>query len=392
MARIFLYGIATIIGLLIAGSAVLYAFWDEAQMFALQKMIPQQSYSQAPQSPAPDYSLPESWAAWPGADGDATVTPQGVAPLDPLSASLAADVFFIHPTTYLGTDFWNAPIDEPSATASIPSVLKAQASPFAASAQIYAPRYRQAAFGAFIAANADTVSALMLAYRDIDAAFDAFLAARGADRPFLLVGHSQGALLGSFLLKNRIAGTPLADKMVAAYLPGWTFSLTHDLGALPAMGACEDALDTGCVLSWQSFGENGNPDYMIRGYQNQMGLDGQLKGQSPMLCINPINWQPDGAAPRSAHLGSVPPVPQPDAALPAPLPQALAAQCRDDGFLYLSPNPGEAFSRFLMPGENYHVYDIHLFAMDIRANARDRIKAWVEKHGAASISQPSPAQ
>ncbi|GAK34158.1 hypothetical protein AQ1_02055 [alpha proteobacterium Q-1] len=388
MARIFLYGIAIIIGLLITGSAVLYAFWDEAQMFALSRMIPEQSYSQAPQSPQPDYSLPSSWAARPGADADARVTPQGVALPDPL----AADVFFIHPTTYLGTDYWNAPIDEPSATASIPAVLKAQASPFAASAQIYAPRYRQAAFGAFIAANADTVSALMLAYRDIDAAFDAFLAMRGSDRPFLLVGHSQGALLGSFLLKNRIAGTPLAERMVAAYLPGWTFSLTHDLGALPGMGACENALDTGCVLSWQSFGEAGNPDYMIKGYQNQVGLDGQLKGQSPMLCINPISWQPNGAAPRSAHLGSVPPVSQPDAALPAPLPQALAAECRENGFLYLSPDPGDAFNRFLMPGKNYHVYDIHLFAMDIRANARDRIKAWLLKHATATALQPGPAQ
>ncbi|GER05153.1 hypothetical protein JCM17846_28350 [Iodidimonas nitroreducens] len=40
--------------------------------------------------------------------------------------------------------------------------------------------------------------------------------------------------MGSFLLKNRIAGTPLAERMVAAYLPGWTFSLTHDLAPCPA--------------------------------------------------------------------------------------------------------------------------------------------------------------
>ncbi|GER07580.1 hypothetical protein GCM10007972_20480 [Iodidimonas muriae] len=381
MARLFLYIVSGLMGLTILGGALLYVFWDEAQMVALAQMKPETSLADAPKAPAPDYAKSESWAARPGADDNARVTPQGVEPLSPMEA----DVFFIHPTSYLGTSYWNAPIDEPQATASLPSILKAQASPFAASARIFAPRYRQASFGAFLAANSDTVATLMLAYSDVEAAFDHYLREDNKGRPFILAGHSQGALLGSFLLKNRINGTDLADRMVAAYLPGWTFSSVQDLGALPDIGACETALDTGCMISWQTFGEEGDPSYLVDAYNQQFGLSGLMKAGTPMLCQNPVSWERDGTAPASRHMGAVPPAPTPDATLPAPINPGLESRCGDDGFLYITPAPGEPFTRFLLPGQNYHVYDIHLFSMNVRANVRDRIAAWYESHPSAAL-------
>ncbi len=44
---------------------------------------------------------------------------------------------------------------------------------------------------------------------------------RNGDRPFILAGHSQGTFHAARLLGERIAGTPLAEKMVAACLVGY---------------------------------------------------------------------------------------------------------------------------------------------------------------------------
>ncbi len=376
MARIFLYCIVGIIGLFLLGIAGLYIFWDEAQMTALRLMVPDHSYAADKTPPAPDYRLKESWAARPGHDPYSDRAPVGV----PLQERLPVDVFFIHPTSYLGHAYWNAAIDDPAATTSLPRILVSQASPFGATARLFAPRYRQAAFGAFIANNADTQKAVATAYADIETAFDRYMKDDNNGRPFIIAGHSQGALLGSMLLKNRIDGTDLAKRLIAAYLPGWPLSRSHDVGALQDIAACATKTDTACLISWQTFGEGGNPDYLETAYRQQKGLDGQTKQTSAKLCHNPVSWIPDGASNRALHLGAVPPVLSPEASLPPALPKAFSAYCGSDGFLYISPAPDMYFSRLLLPGSNYHAYDIHLFSMDIRANVRDRASAWLSEH------------
>src|SRR5215475_12521071 len=62
--------------------------------------------------PAPDYARPEAWAAWPGRASSADTVVPGL-PGDTLPDSAKADVFFIHPTTYLSGDAPNARYDEP---------------------------------------------------------------------------------------------------------------------------------------------------------------------------------------------------------------------------------------------------------------------------------------
>lgn len=378
MARIFLYSIAGVIGLLLLGLAGLYIFWDQAQMAALRLMVPDHPYAEDRSPPVPDYNLTESWAALPGHDPYSELTPQNVGQRE----KLAVDVFFIHPTSYLGHAHWNAAIDDPEATHTLPRILASQASPFGATARLFVPRYRQAAFGAFIANNDDTKKALATAYADIEAAFDYYMKSHNDGRPFIVAGHSQGALLGSMLLKHRISGTDLARRLIAAYLPGWPLSLSHDVGALQDIGACATKTDTGCLISWQTFGEDGNPDYLETTYAHQRGLDGKEKLTSAKLCHNPVTWIHNGASDKAMHLGSVPPIPSIDDPLPAPIPQALAARCKDDGFLYVSPAPDAPFTRLLLPGSNYHAYDIHLFSMDIRANVRERASAWLQSHNA----------
>src|SRR6202007_3403068 len=64
--------------------------------------------------PPPDYASPAAWAAWPGRASAADEVPPGI-PLSTL-ADRSADVFFVHPTTYLATSVVNARYDEPGAT------------------------------------------------------------------------------------------------------------------------------------------------------------------------------------------------------------------------------------------------------------------------------------
>ena len=73
---------------------------------------------------------------------------------------------------------------------------------------MWAPRYRQATFGAFLTSAADAERALALAYGDVSAAFDSFLAQVGPSRPIILAGHSQGALHLTRLLRERVARDP----------------------------------------------------------------------------------------------------------------------------------------------------------------------------------------
>ena len=163
-------------------------------------------------------------------------------------------VFYIHPTTYLDRDRWNAPLDAGGETQFRTRLfVQSQASAFTAAGQVWAPRYRQAAFGAFLLESEDAQKALDLAYRDVSAAFDEFVRESG-DRPIILAGHSQGALQLERLLKEKVAGKPIARRIVAAYVVGWPISATADLPAL-GLPPCSKDVQTGCILSWLTFGD-----------------------------------------------------------------------------------------------------------------------------------------
>ena len=122
---------------------------------------------------------------------------------------------------------------------------------------VWAPKYRQAAFGAFLLKSQDAHKALDLAYRDVLAAFDAFLAAQPAGKPIILAGHSQGSLhLLRLLAGSQGCAQGPAGRGLYRRLAG-----RRSDRDLPATGpsACTRPDQAGCVLSWQSFKEPANP-------------------------------------------------------------------------------------------------------------------------------------
>ncbi|GIX17576.1 MAG: hypothetical protein KatS3mg119_1762 [Rhodothalassiaceae bacterium] len=376
MARRFIYAIAGLVFALIATLAVVKIYWDEIQWMALQRTKITVPYDALPVPPPPDYAEAAAWAALPELEDPADALPEGVP-----AADAGVPVFFIHPTTYFGTGHWNAPLDDPQAAFIRGNVLKALATAFTSAGPVHAPKYRQAAFGAFLAANADSFRALDLAYRDVAAAFDAFLARIGGDAPFVIAGHSQGALLGLRLVAERLADPALRSRLVAAWLVGWPIGVAEDLGAV-AIPPCSEPEDTGCVLSWQSFGQGGDPEMVVEAMRKVPGLSGRSRAGDRMLCVNPVTGRMNGApAPRAAHRGAILIPPRPDAPLAAPIPNLVAARCGEPGVLWLDPAPEGDFAQFRMPGLNYHVWDIPLFWMDVRADVARRTAAWRRSHG-----------
>ncbi|MCA9719066.1 MAG: DUF3089 domain-containing protein [Myxococcales bacterium] len=305
--------------------------------------------------PAPKYSEPTAWAALPeGTDGADVSLPSSPA-IDQHDAPAA--VFYLHPTTALGRQ-WNAPHDDPKihkATARGGTMI--QASVFNACCAVYAPYYRQAHGRAFTQADEAGARAIDVAYADVSAAFDEFLA-RVGDRPFILAGHSQGAVLGARLARERIAGQPLAERLIAAYLPG--APLTAESVGLPV---CEGPKQLGCVATWNARG----PEYRA----SALDFAALREPAGALLCVNPLSWTTsDEHVPAVEHAGAV----FFDTEAPAVKPAFADARCTG-GLLRvtrLGDPERDLKSRALLwiiGPQNYHPIEYQMFYMDIRNNA-----------------------
>lgn len=367
LARRFLYVIAALIVLLLLAGIGWSLFQDR---LLRAYFVPAAPFHAPPDATAPDYARAESWVARPDLPDDpARWTPPGVA----RGTGQEAAVFYVPPTTFLDRTRWNGPLDDPQANARLDLFTRGEASAFNAVGAIWAPRYRQATFGAFLAANDPrSGQALDVAYRDVARAFDAFLAAVPADRPIVLAGHSQGSLHLLRLLRERVAGTPLARRIAAAYVIGWPVSLAADLPALGLPG-CRAAGEAGCLVGWQSFAEPAEPKLVEAYFDATRGYAGPPRRGTAMLCVNPLTGTAGGGAPASANHGSL----VPDAALRTAtlVPGLVPARCDPRGLLLIGPPPA-AFGLYVLPGNNYHVFDYALFWADLRADAARRLAAF----------------
>ena len=367
MARTFLYVMAALVVLLLGG-AVALVLWSES----LTKLafVPTAKFSPQPALAARVYDDPAMWIARPGLgakDPSRWLPPEQKPAAEPLSAA----VFFVHPTSYIERAAWNAPLDDADSRELARIFVQGMASPFNASPDLWAPRYRQAAFGAFLTDDPQGQQALDAAYSDVLKAFDTFLDGIAKDQPIVLAGHSQGARHIKRLLADRVAGTPLAKRIAAAYVIGWPVSIEHDL---PAMGlpACALPDQPGCVMSWLSFAEPADNGLLVEGYARYPGLDGKPVKGSAFLCSNPLTGGLGGAAEAKANLGTL--IPDLENETARLVPAMVPARCGKDHFLYIGSAPD--LGPYVGPGNNYHVYDIALFWGNLRADVGKRVAAW----------------
>ncbi|MBD3728425.1 MAG: DUF3089 domain-containing protein [Sphingomonadales bacterium] len=384
MVRKFLYVIAVLIVLVIAAMIALRLWTKELaeiafvprEPFVVQQPLDNNAY----QDPAMWFSRPgigvSDPARWQPAmasgDGAPTVAATAAA-IPPVGGEAKRNfaVFFIHPTSYMSSAHWNAPLDDQQSQDLARLYIKGMASPFNQASEIWAPRYRQAAFGSFLSDAEAAQQAKDAAYADVLQAFDYFLASVDKDEPIVLVGHSQGALHLERLLRERVAGMPLAHRVAAAYIVGWPVSVEHDLPSL-GLPACATPGQPGCIMSWSSFAEPADPGTVLEAYAASKGFDGKPRGTSRILCTNPLTGSVDGTAPASSNLGTL--VPDGDLSSGELVPASVPARCDSRGLLLIGdpPEMGSA----VLPGNNYHVYDLPLFWKNVQADVVERVNAW----------------
>jgi hypothetical protein len=377
MARKFLYIVAAGIILVIAAGFALALFPGQLTRLAT---VPSVAFAPVKPLAANAYEDPKLWYSRPGIGtsdparwqpayaGDRGVLP---APAEPKQRFA---VFFVHPTSYVSRAAWNAPLEnggDPDAERIARIYLRGMASPFNAASEIWAPRYRQATMGAFLTDQPEGKQAIDGAYADVREAFRFFLSSVDPKTPIVLAGHSQGALHLKRLIAEEVKGTPLAGRLIAAYVIGWPISLKHDLPAL-GLPACVAANQTGCVISWSSFAEPADPSLVLEAYGKTPALDGTAPGSGPMLCSNPLTGTPGGTAPASSNIGTL--VPDDGMADGTLVPNLVPAKCDPRGLLLIGPPP--EMGSFVLPGNNYHVYDIPLFWANTKADVARRADAW----------------
>lgn len=318
-----------------------------------------------------------------------------------------ADLFFVHPTMYFGRESWNARLDDARVNELIDEmVIPLEASIWNASCRVWAPRYRQATLYAFLGARRSARPALDLAFADVRRAFTHWVERLSDGRPFFLAGHSQGCLHAMRLLEEVIEPDPsLVSRLVAVHVVGFAFPMDKFDRRLRRLRPADHARDHGGVIAaWDTWLDGGGPSQRFDRGEHWYAASGDEPGgwerrawKKP-LCVNPLTWRRDTElASRELHRGAVTvelqgrpaqfsllgddPLGVRVAGLSAPKPNLVSARCGDDGYLYISEPPDPSLRAMVMPGGNYHNYDLALFYMDVRHNVAERLDAYLADRG-----------
>ena len=382
---------------LVAGAVLLVLVWSALRVWGKSLLVyyiePDTPFASSPAAAAPDYRDLASWAAFPGKPSAAILSPKGV---PQRRDSAPVDVFYIHPTSYISGESWNDPLSRGTRSwEMVDIILGAQASAFNLCCEVYAPHYRQATLWSFLDREAaNGTAALELAYSDIERAFQRFVAANG-QRPFIIASHSQGTYHALRLLSEQVDGRALQQRMVAAYLVGYWVPVDTFGRTLRHIPACESAAQTGCVVHWSTYGDEG----VRRGGVPHWYPSGpELVDGKELLCVNPLSWERNGGrVPADQHPGALYVSPggnvlntllntPADVQLDA-LPQLLEnwtwAECQD-GLLRVADQAGSVFGEAAEGSDqDYHLIDYSLFYQSIRENALRRSRS----HAATLLSR-----
>jgi hypothetical protein len=339
-----------VFGVFFALTAVLF-------LSSCYRFKPREPFDAMPVPPAPDYTRLECWAAHPLKNDPADQVPCPF--LVNRQDSAAIDVFFLHPTTLTGYHRddrrWNGDIyDERLNMKTDSAPILFQASIFNGVGRVFAPRYRQAHLNVFF--GEDTVSnikALRLAHADALAAFDTYLKTWNNGRPFILVGHSQGAFHTLRLLRERVENTPLEQQLVAAYMVGWPVKESD----LKKIKPCETPDQLDCYCTWRT-------------WERKAGR--KRAEDDDVVCTNPLTWTTtQGAyAPKSANKGGVV---RPFCAVYPGITDAEVYR----GLLLADRPKFQGSILFLK--KNYHPGDLNLYYMNVRENAELRAANYLQR-------------
>ena len=159
------------------------------------------------------------------------------------------------------------------------------------------------------------------------------------------------------------------------YPIGWPISVAHDLPAL-GLPACATPDQAGCIVTWSSFAEPADPSQVFERFTATPGFDGQPRGNGAIVCTNPLTGTLNGTATAEANLGTL--KPSADFSSGELIVGAVPARCDPVTGLLMIGDPPD-LGPGVLPGNNYHVYDIPLFWANLRQDFARRTKAWAAR-------------
>lgn len=317
----------------------------------------EQSFEEQKQSEAPYYADEYYWSALPWREDspDSIPDPKYTNRQD----SAIVDVFYVHPTT-ISKNYgkWNQDLSEKKQNKKVDNLpVRLQASVFNGSTRVFAPRYRQANYEAFMELGQNNSNqALALAYSDVKTAFLYYLENWNHGRPFIIAGHSQGTFHGITLVKELIDTTELLDQMVAAYLVGMPIKEGDFVNCKP----CQTESETNCFLTWNTMKKRAYPKFYEEYFEGA-------------ICQNPLSWECNETyVDEDKHKGLVPR----DLKLVGK--KRIGAKVHK-GILWVDAVniPGIPFSRLV---KNWHIGDYNLFYGNVRENVNLRVAEYLKNN------------
>jgi hypothetical protein len=321
--------------------------------------------SDSPKAPS-RYASDELWLCKPGAASNLCLELDQTTTFAYSNTSLAAfdhtpavdpefDCFYVYPTVDLREEPGNTEDltdDKPALMA-----LYNQAARFTELCKMYAPLYHQMTAGTYDLGDFRSTEFYKPAFEDVNEAFSQYLRESG-DRPFVLIGHSQGSHMLLELLLQRFENNPsLRQRLISALLTGPLGRLIRPEGTILPDGfdnipLCTHATQTRCIITYDSIAAG--------------GLDERVSDSR--ACVNPT------------HLGGNPGVLENTIwevanAIPAPdnietrwvgYPGLYTANCEADGFLAidkLAKEPDAPWSPQLLQSiqgsDTLHIVDVN---------------------------------
>lgn len=187
------------------------------------------------------------------------------------------DVFFVHPTTYgpPSNGSYIADLNDETLNNNTDIyTIDRLTSAFSYSCNIFAPRYRQVNIEVLSMPDEMQLEYLTTPTQDILNALSYYLKNYNNGRPFILASHSQGS---NILQKILLTYPELIDKekLVAAYMPGWTF--TDDIISEIGIPLSSSSNQLQCIIVWNTIGKGGHSPVLKEGAR----------------CNNPLSWTMD---------------------------------------------------------------------------------------------------
>lgn len=280
------------------------------------------------------------------------------------------DVFYIYPTLVASKDNPLMDWSQEKIAAKTVGFARAQAGLWGKHTRVFAPYVRQLEITRCIPYLQKVApwenTQMKQGIEDTADAFRHYMKNFNNGRPFIMLGHSQGAMDLYCLLKNNKEIS--VDKgFVAAYLIGLP-KVTHERFsrdfANRAISTAESETDLGVVIVWNT--------------QNTEAVESLFSG-ADVICINPLNWRTDNVKATAAeNRGAVFYDYKTGKTERKPEFCGAYADTSKGALIVELPSNGVYDGNAMMGKGIFHSNDIWFFAENMRLNAVLRVKIWLK--------------